>query len=364
MTIRETLWEHDFRQFTNKINYENNGRLHNVAESFNECIDNFVKACNSKVWEPKTLLKTYKTAFKECEDSFKKNVLLDKSAKSGIVVGQFKGMVLDNFIKDKYNVVICKSNTCLGYTAERLYELALYEVSILYHKYNKLYDFQIRYAIVWLLCNRFNLINQAAEIFGSGYDTISYNVNDIEDVYTRILNTELAELACFTPDLQDTIIRVKNERPKIVIYDKAPKTVEDLTELTKECETQKEKQEVIAKHYDVSKPTAKRWMKKFGLLQESNADKHFRKLQEQHGEIISEVQKSKDEIIAELKKDNKILHDKIDILEKKIDLLLKRNEELEQKLFYALSNKNDYMREVKSNSSSGLNFGNLENMIF
>ena len=51
-------------------------------------------------------------------------------------------------------------------------------------------------------------------------------------------------------------------------------------------------------------------------------------------------------------------------LNQKFDLSSLNNEELEQKLFYALSNKNDYMREVKSNSSSGLNFGNLENMIF
>ena len=364
MIIRELLWDYDYTQSKELADYQNCIQTKKLSDAFNDVINNFITACHSKVWEPKSLMKEYRTQFDQLEKMYKDTILENKRAKSGMFIWSSDGMDLDQYIKDTYNFTVTKTNTVMNYSADKLYDLSLYEVSMLYHKYNKLYEFQIRYAIVKILCNRFNLINQAAELFGTGYDTISYNVNDIDDILTRILNTEVAQLACFTPTLLDSIVKVKNNRKKVVVVTKKPTCKEDLLVLIDDSMSQKEKKLKIATYYSCQQRTAQTYMKKFGLLQESNADKHFRKLQEQHGEIISEVQKSKDEIIAELKKDNKILHDKIDILEKKIDLLLKRNEELEQKLFYALSNKNDYMREVKSNSSSGLNFGNLENMIF
>ena len=38
--------------------------------------------------------------------------------------------------------------------------------------------------------------------------------------------------------------------------------------------TQAEKKEIIARHYKTSVSTAQRWMKRYGLLKESNNKKH------------------------------------------------------------------------------------------
>lgn len=364
MIIRELMWDYDFTKSKELVDYKNCIQTKKLADKFNEVTDNFIKACNSKVWEPKRLIKTYKKEFDFLEKLYKDVVLGKKTAKSGMFIWVCDGMDLDNYIQNRFNFTITKTNMCMKYNVDKLYDLVLYEVSMLYHKYNVLYEFQIRYAAVKILCNRFNLIEQDAEIFGTGLDTIHYNINDIDDVVTRVLNTEAAELALFTPDLLDKIIKTRKKREKVVLNVNRPTSKEELLILIDDSMKQTEKKRKVAQYYGVSQTTAQRWFKEYGLLQESYADKHHRLMMQNHEDTILKIEESKDEIIERLTRDNKRLHDKIDTLEKKIDLLLKRNEELEQKLFYALSNKNDYMREVKSNSSSGLNFGNLENMIF
>lgn len=53
-----------------------------------------------------------------------------------------------------------------------------------------------------------------------------------------------------------------------------PRCAEDLTCLYDEEITQAEKKEIIARHYKTSISTAQRWMKRYGLLKESNNKKH------------------------------------------------------------------------------------------
>ena len=135
--------------------------------------------------------------------------------------------------------------------------------------HGKVYDFQIKYDIVHLLCKHFAFYSQcvydnswSAAILHDGQD-------DIETVYNMVLDTEVSELPQIDKEFIINLCSKQTERitPKSI---NRPRCAEDLTCLWDEAVTQKEKKESIARHYKTSVSTAQRWMKQYGLLKKSN----------------------------------------------------------------------------------------------
>lgn len=211
-------------------------------------------------------------------------------------------MDLDVYLKDTYNFHTSRNSQRMTYSLKILQDLVLYEVSLLYHKYNKLYDFQIRYAIIKLLLKRFYSYTQdAPEMFGD--NSATYYVDDIMVIYNTVLNTDINTLHSFESSLYDLIVQTKEKRERYTSIQKKPKCKEDLLFYINDDMTQQEKKERIASAYETSTKTAQRWMKQYGLLQESNMEKHFRKASEEHKEIIKTVNDAKDEIIDKQSKE-------------------------------------------------------------
>ncbi|WP_297220589.1 hypothetical protein [uncultured Prevotella sp.] len=88
-----------------------------------------------------------------------------------------------------------------------------------------------------------------------------------------VLDTEVSALPQIDKEFIIDLHCKQTERitPKSI---NKPRCAEDLTCLYDEEITQAEKKEIIARHYKTSVSTAQRWMKRYGLLKESNNKKH------------------------------------------------------------------------------------------
>lgn len=59
MLIKDLLFEYDYTQSKDIAEYKNVGRIKNVADDINQAIDNFIKSCHTKAFNPVELIKTY-----------------------------------------------------------------------------------------------------------------------------------------------------------------------------------------------------------------------------------------------------------------------------------------------------------------
>ena len=139
--------------------------------------------------------------------------------------------------------------------------------------HGKVYDFQIRYAIVHLLCKHFTFCTQCVYDNSWSVDIFLNGQDDIETVYNMVLDTEVSALPQIDKEFILELRYKQTERitPKSI---NKPRCAEDLTCLYDEEITQAEKKEIIARHYKTSISTAQRWMKRYGLLKASNNKKH------------------------------------------------------------------------------------------
>lgn len=274
MKIKDILYD-----YTNPIDIPTK----NLADAVNTILDNFKKALHDNVGSPYNTEKRYREYFKSINTCFKHCILHNKKSKTGIFVSQYKNYSIDNAAKEYYDFTVSRNNLLMDYTFQKLYEMTLVEVSILLFTYEKIYDFQIKYAIIYLLRNRFKYYSVDWE---ENYTILpfQYDGDEIERAYNWILNTETTDLPKIANEQVTKFHRQKAEilTPKSIME---PRNKDDLEFLIKDCTSQTERKQIIANHFHISISTAQRMMKKFGLLNKSFKEVHEERSAREHEEI-------------------------------------------------------------------------------
>lgn len=291
MKIKDILYD-----YTNPIDIPTK----NLADAVNTILDNFKKALHDNVGSPYNTEKRYREYFKSINTCFKHCILHNKKSKTGIFVSQYKNYSIDNAAKEYYDFTVSRNNLLMDYTFQKLYEMTLVEVSILLFTYEKIYDFQIKYAIIYLLRNRFKYYSVDWE---ENYTILpfQYDGDEIERAYNWILNTETTDLPKIANEQVTIFHRQKAEilTPKSIME---PRNKDDLEFLIKDCTSQTERKQIIANHFHISISTAQRMMKKFGLLNKSFKEIHEERSAREHEEIktlITNQHAETNEVISE-----------------------------------------------------------------
>lgn len=291
MKIKDILYD-----YTNPIDIPTK----NLADAVNTILDNFKKALHDNVGSPYNTEKRYREYFKSINTCFKHCILHNKKSKTGIFVSQYKNYSIDNAAKEYYDFTVSRNNLLMDYTFQKLYEMTLVEVSILLFTYEKIYDFQIKYAIIHLLRNRFKYYSVDWE---ENYTILpfQYDGDEIERAYNWILNTETTDLPKIANEQVTKFHRQKAEMltPKSIME---PRNKDDLEFLIKDCSSQTERKQIIANHFHISISTAQRMMKKFGLLNKSFKEVHEERSAREHEEIktlITNQHAETNEVISE-----------------------------------------------------------------
>ena len=291
MKIKEILFD-----YTNPIDIPTK----NLADDVNTILGNFKKALHDNVGSPYNTGKRYREFFKYINTSFKQCILHNKRSKTGIFVGQHKNYSIDIAAKEYYDFTVSRNNLQMDYTSQKLYKMTLVEVSILLFTYEKIYDFQIKYAIIHLLRNRFKYYSVDWE---ENYTILPfrYDRDDIELVYNWVLNTETTDL----PKIGNEQVTISHRQKAEILTPKSimkPRNKDDLEFLIKDCSSQTERKQIIANHFHISISTAQRMMKKFGLLNKSFKEIHEERSAREHEEIktlITNQHAETNEVISE-----------------------------------------------------------------
>lgn len=325
----------------------------NLAKDAETIITNYKKALQDKTVKPYDIDKRYRDYFKSINVCFKDCVLHNKKSKTGIFVSQHKKYSIDTAAKEYFDFTVSRNNLQMDYAFDKLYKMTLVEVSILLLTYEKIYDFQLKYAIIYLMRNRFKYYS----IDWEGNHTVLpflYGRDDIEQVYNWVLNVETTDLPKIANEHVIKFHSQNAERltPKSVME---PRNREDLECLIKECTSQTEKKQVIANHFHISMSTAQRIMKKFGLLNKSFKEIHdersVREHEEikthstnQHGETNEVISEQAKTIIDSLTQQLNAMSKQIDKLSDEVKSLKDENSKLKmsQGIFQANSNKEDF----------------------
>lgn len=326
MKIKEILFD-----YTNPIDIPTK----NLADDVNNLLDNFKKALHDNVGSPYNTEKRYREFFKYINTSFKQCILHNKRSKTGIFVGQHKNYSIDIAAKEYYDFTVSRNNLQMDYTSQKLYKMTLVEVSILLFTYEKIYDFQIKYAIIHLLRNRFKYYSVDWE---ENYTILPfrYDRDDIELVYNWVLNTETTDL----PKIGNEQVTISHRQKAEILTPKSimkPRNKDDLEFLIKDCSSQTERKQIIANHFHISISTAQRMMKKFGLLNKSFKEIHEERSAREHEEIktlITNQHAETNEVISEQAQTIiDLLTQQLNAMSKQIDKLSDELESLREENF-------------------------------
>lgn len=309
-----------------------------LSDAVSDVNANFKKALKGKFEKPWETVKRYKITLNELDKTYKKTLLGNEKSKSGMYVSQSHNYSIETAMKEQFGFTVSRENQCMNYEKDKYFKLALVEVSLLFITYEQVYDFQIRFALLKLLLQRFSFYSTN---WDETWDILCFRdgADDIETIYQWVMDTDISDL----PDITDESvysIRRKTIVPVLTAKDiMKPKCKEDLTWLFEDWMSQADKKKIIASQYHTSESTAQRWMKKYGLLKKSNNLIHEERCAKEHEEIKTlivnqhavtnqAIDTSTQIIIDALKSQNKMLCATIETLNKKIDALTREVEDL------------------------------------
>ena len=330
-----------------------------LSDAVLEMNDNFKNALKGKFEKPWETIKRYKTTLNELDKTYKKTLLGNEKSKSGMYIGQSHNYSIETAMKEQFGFTVSRENQCMKYEKDKYYKLALVEVSLLFITYEQVYDFQIRFALLKLLLQRFCFYSLN---WDETWDILCFRdgADDIETIYLWVMDTDMSDL----PDIIDESVYSMRRKTIVSVLTAKdimkPKCKEDLTWLFEDWMNQSDKKKIIASQYHTSESTAQRWMKKYGLLKKSNNLIHEERCAKEHEEIKTlivnqhavtneSIDTSTQTMIDALNSNNKMLTATIETLNKKIDALTRevedlktRNQELARtQLIGRLDNKSD-----------------------
>ena len=246
-----------------------------LADDISSLYNNFIQELKLGVLNPVQLAEKYNQYFEECNSLFKKNVLKSEKSKFGLFLYQYKNYHLSDYIREKFSFTSSKQNRRVSYTQDKLYNIVLFEVFLLYQRYNFLYPFMIQYAILQVFTTYFTLFIKDESV--KGWAPL-YMPDDLETTYNQIIDTDENDIPGFTVDLDKAIFFKAQEhqaQKNDIIRKRKPESKEEILTLFdgKGELKQKEKYSIVAAYYGISERSARRIMNRYGLCEVSNKDK-------------------------------------------------------------------------------------------
>lgn len=306
-----------------------------------EVYNHFKTELYNKNIHPIELIKKYNPVFDEIDFEFKKNILLNPKAKTGMFVRQCNKYGFHDYIVDKLGFSHTRGHLYIPYSRDYFLKLTLFEVFLLLNKYDFLYPFMIRFAMYKVLTGYFKFYSKTDQ-----GQSLLLGLDDLTLIFDEILAYKKEDFEVYSGEMDLKIMKrkedIKMKKESRIIPDLGrPESAEDLTMMFegKGYLTQREKYKIVMEVYNVSERTAQNWFMKFGLCKNKY--------------------NKKDDIATQENPEVVRLRDEIRMLKEEIEKRDNRISELETEL-------DKYKPKLMGNNdSSGLNFFKIdENLNF
>ena len=248
-------------------------------KSFAKTLDNsfMVFAKDIFMLTPVSFHDKWKPALNELEVLYKRMVLDNPKARSGIFLGQWKGTSIDDFIKEGLKFEIHREDGKVSnpsYTLNKFKRVCGFACTLHLRKYKRITDYAIKFIMMRVFVSffdRYYIVKYETDK-KTGRKTAIKDIayigkTDMSGTYDYLVNVDEHDLDGYDYELDIMLVKQramkkkkygpkKNKRPKM------PKTLEKLTEcLTGEEEGKMEQYEIISKYFGVTVDCARRWMK-------------------------------------------------------------------------------------------------------
>lgn len=246
-------------------------------KSFAKTLDNSFNVFAKDIFmlTPVSFHDKWKPALNELEVLYKRMVLENPKARSGIFLGQWKGTSIDDFIKDGLKFEIHREGGKVSnpsYTLNKFKRVCGFACTLHLRKYKRITDYAIKFIMMRVFLSYFDryyiVKYELDEKTGrkTAVKDIAYiGETDMSGTYDYLVNVDEPDLDGY--DYKLDIIRLMNKNkkkygPKKNKRPKMPDTLDELTEcLTGEEEGKMEQYDVIAGHFGISQVCARKWMK-------------------------------------------------------------------------------------------------------
>ncbi len=348
----------------------------NLKEQIDELFDNFVIELNKGTLHPVDLIKKYKPYFDEIDKQFKKHVLNNENARTGLFSKQCGSHKINDYLLNKFQFTRTRSNLYMSYTQDKLYELTLFELSLLYRKHNFLYEFMIRYALYMVLTGYFRLYDKDDSVKGW---KLTFDPQTLYSVYNRLVATDEHDIPDFDTDLDIAVVKNvdkirESKRVEIPGVSK-PKKPEDITDLFKDREelTQTEKYKIASEYWHCSVRTMKKYFSQFGLCKNRYNVKTVKEETKEEIKLNDDIMDRVRDLETRLEakeRENELLNQTIQLLNKQVthyDKIideLKADKDALKEEVEALKKRNEkfdiFTSGLKDDDSFSLDSGNLK----
>lgn len=356
---------------------ENEPITKNLKEQIKQLFDNFVIELNNGTLHPVDLIKKYKPYFEEIDSTFKKFILNNEKARTGMFIKQCDGYRIQDYLLNEFKFARTRSNLFMSYTQDKLYQLTLFEISLLYRKHKFLYKFMIRYALYMVLTGYFRIYDKDESIKDW---KLAFDTETLESVYQRLIKTDEHDLPDFDTDLDIAVIKnvdkIRESKKVNVPGLSKPTKPEDITSLFEGREdkdelTQTEKYKIAAEYWHCSVRTMQTYFSRFGLCKNKNnaKEKPIKEEIKINDDIMDRLRDLETRLAAK-EKENELLNQTVQLLsaqvtqyDKIIDGLKKDKEELKEEV-ESLKKRNEkidiFTSGLKDDDSFSLDSGNLK----
>ena len=253
-------------------------KIEDIKEkSFAKTIDNSFNVFVKDIFmlTPISFHDKWKTALNELEVLYKRMILENTKARSGIFLGQWKGTSIDDFIKEGLEFEIHREDGKVSnpsYTLNKFKRVCGFACTLHLRKYKRITDYAIKFIMMRVFVSffdRYYIVKYEPDKKTGrkiAIKDIAYiGETDMSVTYDYLVNVDEHDLDGYDYELDIIRLMNKNKKkygPKKNKRPKMPKTLYELTEcLTGEEEGKMEQYEIISKHFGISQVCARKWMK-------------------------------------------------------------------------------------------------------
>lgn len=246
-------------------------------KSFSKILDNsfMVFAKDIFMLTPVPFHDKWKPALNELEVLYKRMVLENTKARSGIFLGQWKGTSIDDFIKEELKFEIHREYGKVSnpsYTLDKFKRVSGFACTLHLRKYKRITDYAIKFIMMKVFVSffdRYYIVKYETDK-KTGRKTAVKDIayigeKDFDITYNYLINANEHDLPGFDYKL-DVLLLMRRNRKKYGIRKntrpKMPNTLDELTFcLTGEEYGKMEQYEVISKYFGITERCARKWMK-------------------------------------------------------------------------------------------------------
>ncbi len=251
------------------------GGMQNLSEQTDTAIRHFLQSITANVITPYDLVKTYNDVFDEIDLQWSKtnrHSLKCGHKSTHILLSSLCNYKLNYYISDELGFAIHPQHfERMRFTIDKATKLCLAEIAMLLAKYDELYTFEVKFAVLRIIATYFNIYTVDAI---TERNIWCVTAADLQTVINNVLSTELSKLQSTIDHISpNTTVTVPVKIPSSIKHTKAlPQCVDDILELFTDDMSQQDKYYILIDAYSGIKSTrkAREIMQQFGLTRKYN----------------------------------------------------------------------------------------------